>query len=67
MDAKTSQTTSWDIVLSPPWAQRKRWILKGFNSLPHMQWIRPKVKGWGGLTWSTMLKGKHLKVDESMG
>jgi hypothetical protein len=26
MNAKTSRTTSWDVVLSPLWMQQKRWI-----------------------------------------
>jgi hypothetical protein len=33
MDAKTSQTTSWDAIFSPPWA------LKGLNMVNYF-------KGW---------------------
>ncbi len=47
MDAKTSQTTSWDTVLSLPWAHWKRWISKGSNGWPQMQWDRARIKGWG--------------------
>jgi hypothetical protein len=34
MDTKTSQITSWDAILSPPWAYYKRWIPMGFNGWP---------------------------------
>jgi len=47
MDAKTSQTTSWDVILAPPRAHRKKWIPKGFNVWPQIQWDKTKVKGWG--------------------
>ncbi len=51
MDVNASRTTSWNAILSPPWAQQRRWIPTGSNGWPHKQWVRPKVKGWGGLTW----------------
>jgi len=61
MDAKTSQTTSWDAILSPPWAHRRRWIPEGFNG------IEQESKDGGGLTWFTMQKRKHLRANRSMG
>jgi hypothetical protein len=36
MDAKASHTASWDVILSPPWVQPRRWISMGSIGWPHM-------------------------------
>jgi len=56
MDAKTSRTTSWNAIFSPPWAHQKRWIPKEFNG------IEQESKDGGGLTWFTMQKKKTFEA-----
>jgi hypothetical protein len=58
IDAKTSHTTSWEVVFFSPWAQRKRCIPKGCSQ---MQCDKPRVKGWRDPIECTMQWGKHLK------
>jgi hypothetical protein len=36
MEVKTSQTTLWDVIHSPPWEQQKRWVLTEFKGWPQM-------------------------------
>jgi hypothetical protein len=47
MDAKASHTTWWNIVLSLPWMQQKRWIPMGSKGWPHMQFDKPRANEWG--------------------
>ncbi len=55
---------SWDVVLSPPWAQQRRWIPMGFNNL-HLS--NQKLKDGGGLTLYAKQKKKALRAYKSMG
>jgi len=31
MEAKASQTTSWDVICSPPWEKQRRWVPAGLK------------------------------------
>jgi hypothetical protein len=63
MKAKASKTTLWDVVCSPPWEQRKRWVPTRSKSWPlaQMQWITPRAKGWGRLNFVHNTKEKTSK------
>ncbi len=63
-----SQTTSWNVILSPPWVQERMWIPMGPNGCPWMQCIKLRTKGWGrlNLVYNTKEK-KHFKAHKNMG
>jgi len=48
-------------LLSPPWAQQKRWIPMGFNDWLKMQCVGLRTRGWGRPNLISNIKGKILK------
>jgi hypothetical protein len=61
INTKASRTTSWEVVLSPPWAQQRKWIPIRFKSWPQMQCDKQRLRGKGGPTKCTMQWTKLLK------
>jgi hypothetical protein len=47
MEAKASQMTSLNAILSPSWEQWRRWVPSRSKGCPQMQWINPRAIGWG--------------------
>jgi hypothetical protein len=63
IDAKTSRLTSWEVVLSPSHAQRKRWIPIGSKGWSQMQCDKLRFKGWGKPHWMRNILKKTSKVN----
>jgi hypothetical protein len=64
IDAKTSHMTSWEVILSPPQVQQKKWIPIGSKSWPQMQCDKLRFKGWGKLDWMHNIVEKTSKVNQ---
>jgi len=58
MATKVSQTTSWVLLRSLPWAQHKRWIPIRSMEYVHTHWGRPGIEGCDNLKhiWSDVEK-----------
>jgi hypothetical protein len=47
MVTKVSRITSWVLMHSMPWTQRKRWTPIGLMGCVHTRWKMPTIEGWG--------------------
>jgi hypothetical protein len=61
MHVKKSRMASRNAILSPQWAQRRKWIPIGSNDWPQMQCVKSRAKGWGRLNIVCNTKEKTSK------